>query len=277
LDKSATWAAFASPSATVEANGLACLGAGEQSGAMRPFRDRSLTSHGIVVVSEGRGAYVDADHRIEPVTGPALIWLYPGIEHGYGPDAAGWREHWILFSGASARIYSDLGLTDPRHPVVRLGHTPGRLSYLFLQLRTELSLVGGRSQLRTSLLTQQVLEAALAAVVGDQSSSRSTAIDDLEASALVPLSIEERARRVGLSVGGLRTLVREATGLTPVEFILEVRLARARTLLAETRHDIRTVASEVGYDDPAYFSRVFASRAGVSPSAFRQQQYRGLG
>ncbi len=265
------------PSSTLQDSSLACLGAGEQSGTMSPFRDRSLSSHGVVIVSAGHGAYVGADQVVRPVTGPALIWLYPGIEHGYGPDGAGWAEHWILFSGVSAGIYADLGLTDPAHPVTELSHVPTRLSYLFLQLRTELSLVGARSQLRASLLAQQVLEAALSAVPAAGSPpSRSTVLEELEVSALLPLSIDERARRLGLSVGALRARVREASGLTPVDYIVEIRLSRARTLLAETRHDIRAVASEVGYDDPAYFSRVFTNRAGLSPSAFRQQQYRGL-
>jgi YesN/AraC family two-component response regulator len=53
-----------------------------------------------------------------------------------------------------------------------------------------------------------------------------------------------------------------------------VRITKAQGLLAETTLDVGRIAALVGYDDPAYFSRVFTRRAGVAPTVFRQQQSR---
>jgi AraC-like DNA-binding protein len=276
LDNRNSWASYAMPSAALQKNSIACLGAGEQSGAMEPFSDRSLPSHGLVIVTSGEGIYRGGDGRHQPIASPALIWLYPGLSHSYGPDRAGWTEHWILFSGPAARIYEHLGLADPSQPVVTLKQPPPQLDYLFGLLRRELVVPGIRVQLRASILAQRILEACVIESPGGGAPDDSRKIiEELESSAFVTMSMHARARQFGISVAELREAVRVATGLSPLEFILEVRLARARTLLAETRMDVQLVGAEIGFADPAYFSRFFARRVGVSPVAFRRQQYRG--
>jgi transcriptional regulator GlxA family with amidase domain len=82
----------------------------------------------------------------------------------------------------------------------------------------------------------------------------------------------ERAQRLGMTTRALREAIRTATGLTPQSYLIELRISRARSLLAESKLDVNVVAAQTGFDDPAYFSRTFTSRVGVSPRAFRQQQ-----
>jgi AraC-like DNA-binding protein len=254
---------------------LVCLGAGEHVGPVNGFHDRELGSHGLVVVSEGHGSYTDADRTLVPVDSPALIWLFPGVKHGYGPNSAGWSEHWLLFSGSGAAIYEELGLVDRTHPVVTLNHAPARLAYLFRLLRHDLVKAGPRAQLRSSVLATDLLEAAIAETPASDSTADSAGImQKLESTALDRGSIAERALRCGVSVSELRSVVRDAAGTSPLEFLIEIKMSRARSLLADSRLDVQGVARAVGYDDPAYFSRIFTSRSGVSPSAFRLQQYR---
>lgn len=75
---------------------------------------------------------------------------------------------------------------------------------------------------------------------------------------------------LGISENYLSRLFREELGLTLVEFINRYRTAMARQLLRETGTPITIVAQQVGFDDPAYFSRVFARYVGVSPRQYRQ-------
>ena len=56
--------------------------------------------------------------------------------------------------------------------------------------------------------------------------------------------------------------------------MLTVRLGRAKELLAATELPVAAVARRVGYDDPAYFSRLFTRRVGMAPVRFRAQQSR---
>ncbi len=62
---------------------------------------------------------------------------------------------------------------------------------------------------------------------------------------------------------------RAVTGLSALELMHERLLLEARRLLAYTPATVAEVARELGFDDPAYFSRFFARRAGCAPLAWR--------
>jgi len=87
-----------------------------------------------------------------------------------------------------------------------------------------------------------------------------------------PLTLEQLARTAHLSKNQLLRVFREATGRTPVQFLLRVRLDRAARLLRDSAMNVTQVASAVGFADPNYFSRRFREAMGVSPTAYRRRQ-----
>jgi AraC family transcriptional activator of pobA len=84
-----------------------------------------------------------------------------------------------------------------------------------------------------------------------------------------PLSLRDVAQEVGMTPGHLTTVVRRRTGRTVQEWIIERRMAEARTLLDETDLPVAEIARRVGVFDPGYFSRVFARTHGISPRQWR--------
>ncbi|OCB39917.1 AraC family transcriptional regulator [Mycobacterium malmoense] len=84
-----------------------------------------------------------------------------------------------------------------------------------------------------------------------------------------PLSLRDVARELGITPGHLTTVVRRRTGRTVQEWIIERRMAEARTLLAETDLPVADVAGRVGIGDPGYFSRLFGRTHGTTPRAWR--------
>ena len=86
-----------------------------------------------------------------------------------------------------------------------------------------------------------------------------------------PLSRAEIAAQVGFSENYLTDLFRREIGITPWDCLNRFRIQRAAQLLVETEHTISFIAQEVGYDDPAYFSRVFTKYMGLSPRDFRKK------
>lgn len=61
------------------------------------------------------------------------------------------------------------------------------------------------------------------------------------------------------------------TGMSIIEYITKARIDTARKILSDTNLPVKTVANMVGYEDYAYFTRVFRKETGVSPRQYRSQ------
>lgn len=77
------------------------------------------------------------------------------------------------------------------------------------------------------------------------------------------------AAPLGISVSHLSRLCRLVTGHAPIRLINERRLLEAKRELSCTALPVQDVADRLGFDSPAYFSRFFRARTGLSPRAFR--------
>ncbi len=87
-----------------------------------------------------------------------------------------------------------------------------------------------------------------------------------------PVALAELARQARCSASTLRRQFRQALGVAPYEWILRVRMERARRLLATTTLRVKEVAAQVGFEDPFQFSRIFRQRTGRSPRQYRDGQ-----
>ena len=84
-----------------------------------------------------------------------------------------------------------------------------------------------------------------------------------------PIEITSLAAKFGMSARNLGRRFSRATGVAPTEYLRELRLERARTLLIETEDPIADVARRVGYADVRAFARMFARRFGETPGRCR--------
>ncbi|MDX1913036.1 MAG: two-component regulator propeller domain-containing protein [Saprospiraceae bacterium] len=81
-------------------------------------------------------------------------------------------------------------------------------------------------------------------------------------------TVEDLCRDLAMSQSQLHRKLSALTGTNATLFIRSVRLQKARILLAQPDQTVSEVAYAVGFDDPKYFSRVFAEEFGVPPSKF---------
>ncbi len=93
--------------------------------------------------------------------------------------------------------------------------------------------------------------------------------DCLYAQPLEAYSLEELAQIACLSKYHFLRMFRAAYGCTPHQFQLQLRVEKARVLLAQTRLSVQAIAEVLRFDEPASFSRLFRKRVGVYPSQYR--------
>jgi DNA-binding response OmpR family regulator len=79
--------------------------------------------------------------------------------------------------------------------------------------------------------------------------------------------VTDLARELNYSQRQIARIMKELVGMTPVNFILELRLQRAYHLLKnKSRHSVSEVMYDVGIESASYFTRKFTERFGIRPS-----------
>ena len=64
---------------------------------------------------------------------------------------------------------------------------------------------------------------------------------------------------------------RQATGLTPLAYVQRLRIEDAKRRLERTEDSIERIGWHVGYEDPAFFRRLFKRVTGVTPGQYRHR------
>ena len=83
------------------------------------------------------------------------------------------------------------------------------------------------------------------------------------------LSCDFLAERCGMSARHLRRLFAKTYGIGVQEYIMAVRLEKAKKLLEETALSIEKIISKVGYNSPRYFRKLFKAQLGCTMSEYR--------
>ena len=87
------------------------------------------------------------------------------------------------------------------------------------------------------------------------------------------LSVEQIARDMGMSRTAFFSKTKGLTGYAPVEYMRVMRLKRAAELLLTDKEvSVAETAYRVGFSDPFYFSKIFKTHFGASPSEYRKHQ-----
>jgi AraC-like DNA-binding protein len=83
------------------------------------------------------------------------------------------------------------------------------------------------------------------------------------------LSVGELAAEARLSPSYLAAAFKRKTGFAVLDFFLRLKMQRACLLLDSTGLPVKSIAADLGFDDPLYFSRCFHRVHECSPTQYR--------
>ncbi len=86
-----------------------------------------------------------------------------------------------------------------------------------------------------------------------------------------PLTIEYLAEKVYMSPNYLRTLFKDYTGETVLEYVTRTRINRSAELLRDTNMRVSDISRKVGYENPSHYCAVFRRQMGITPNQFRNK------
>jgi AraC-like DNA-binding protein len=88
------------------------------------------------------------------------------------------------------------------------------------------------------------------------------------------ISLGDIAKFVFLSPSYFTRAFKEETGMSPINYLLKIRIERAKELLADTSIKISDIALNVGFSNQQRFNEMFKKYAGVTPLQYRKQHAR---
>ncbi|MCZ7545511.1 MAG: AraC family transcriptional regulator [Anaerolineae bacterium] len=86
-----------------------------------------------------------------------------------------------------------------------------------------------------------------------------------------PIRLQDLADHVALSPSYFSQIFREEMGQSPIDRLIDLRIARAKHLLRDEGLGVTEVAGEIGYDSVSYFIRQFSARVGVTPGRWARR------
>ena len=84
------------------------------------------------------------------------------------------------------------------------------------------------------------------------------------------LTVDELVEEMGMGRTVFFNKLKTLMGMSPVEFIREMRIKRAAQLLEDPKYNITEVTYMVGMNDSRYFAKCFKNTYGVTPSEYRK-------
>ena len=108
---------------------------------------------------------------------------------------------------------------------------------------------------------------------GAQAQQVAKVISYIEAHYREPLEVEDIARIAGMGTSAFHLHFKQATTMSPMQYVKHIRLHRARALLS-AGHSVGGASADVGYISPSQFSREFRRLFGIAPIEQRQQAAR---
>lgn len=97
----------------------------------------------------------------------------------------------------------------------------------------------------------------------------------LEQNYTTPITIQQLSHEVALSPYYLIRLFRRIYKQTPHQYLIELRITRAKELLSHSDLSITDICTDVGFESLGTFSAMFRKIAGLSPSAYRRSSQSG--
>lgn len=243
------------------------------------YRDRKngCTDNILIYCTGGKGWYIIGNRRFEVGVNEFVI-IPATISHlRYGSDDVNpWTIYWVHFSGKDMETFNrnfNIGPFDgPRHI-----HANEKGIELWNAMFQSLKMGFGKDNLsKASLYLYHFIATFL---YPDKGSGEQTEMQDrindiiryMQQQLSATLTVEDLARKIDLSPSHFSSLFKKATGMSPLNYFIHLKLQKACLLLYTTDMKIKNVAVAIGYDDPFHFSRLFKKSMDVSP-----EQYRGL-
>ncbi|MDR1060298.1 MAG: AraC family transcriptional regulator [Clostridiales bacterium] len=272
--------------------------------AKNHYRERGMEcgSYIVILCGDGKGFFSVGGAPARPLGKGEMIVIPPNVPHYYGSDAENpWSIYWAHLGGESASRLLEPGNLSGAAGGAGAGAASGaaggaaagaitraialpidsltKLIELFVEAYGVLEMGYSWSGLvYVSKILEHMLGAIYCALASPSPLSRHRRSSRAVEKAI--LYMNERAGKsarlsdicaaAGFSPAQFSRLFRQATGYSPMDYFLRMKIRRSCAMLDFGDMSVKEAAAALGFGDSYYFSRIFKKVMGMSPSAYKK-------
>jgi AraC-like DNA-binding protein len=239
---------------------------------------RVLDEFQLVYISRGAGILEMPAGKRWQLEASNLFVLFPGVWHRYRPDAnTGWDEHWVGFDGRIVRGAMMRRFCSSDAPVLRV-RSEDRMLLQFGELKQAIASHWPALQQIMAGITFEILGRLYSDQQGSSNENQRgdegvrQAIRLMNENSSGRMSMHQIARQLRLSYSYFRRMFKQQSGMSPHQYWMDLKMARARSLLGDPSLSVKQVAFRAGFDSEQYFCRLFKQKHGYTPGEFRTRR-----
>lgn len=241
-------------------------------------KGRILDDYYIVFISKGHGVFETSATGIQNINAGTVFFLYPGVWHRYKPNIdSGWEEYWIGFNGNYPGFLMNKKFFDREQPFINTNLQESLLT-LFHQLIEKIqSAQIGYHQIISGITLQilGLLHAISQHYLHSEDDCRAMILKAkflLRESVMEKINMKQLAKELPMGYSSFRKIFKTETNQSPNQYLLDIRLCKAKDLLQSTTMNINEIAYQTGFISIYNFSKIFKKKNGISPAYYRRQK-----
>jgi len=238
---------------------------------------RILDEYQILYITSGTGVFESDSCAYRQIKAGTVLILFPGERHRYKPnEETGWDEYWVGLSGEIIDNLVKNGFFKPEEPCLYIGFNES-IAHLF-------DTIIEKTKSERSGYQPLIAGAALHLLGHLHAIVKHNQVENEDREALVNkarllfrsntdnnYSPEQAAEELQVGYSWFRKIFKSYTGLSPGQYCIQLKIEKARTLLADPNLSVKEIAYTLNFESSFYFSKLFKEKTGITPTAYRQR------
>lgn len=236
-------------------------------------KGRILREYQLNYITKGDGI-IETSNGTFRIPEGSIILLYPGVWHRYRPLKKGWSEHYVGFNGDFATRIFENDFFIGQHPIIHVGFRE-ELHTLFHEIQKLVqSEKPGYQQICAGLV--HTILGIIMSIKKNEDFEGQEIEKIIRKSCLIirdhigkNLNMVSLASDLNTGYSNFRKKFKKYTGLSPVQYHISLRIQHAKELLCNSDLSIKEISYQLEFNSIDYFSRIFKSKTGKTPSEYR--------
>lgn len=231
-------------------------------------------------VLSGEGELHINEHVFQISAGDAFIIPSGKVSYYQASEANPWCYAWISFLGINSQtyLYQLMNSADDIYIIHDLDINKYK-SYIFEILSLEGNTTS--SYFKANSLLFNIMSSLFEDIEFNESNwGKDSIVDEikfyLDVNYAEKIKLHDTAKSFGIHPNYLSRIFHEKFGVSPKQYILNLKLKKACRLLTTTSLTISVIANSLGFDDQFAFSKAFKKEFSISPSDFRKNSRNSL-